>query len=142
MYEVNSFVKWTGEDGGFSYVGQIKHFDGETYSIDTEYGIMGVPKDDGRIEQVSKPDWWQSDVITVTPVSDAKPKAPRKKSKRQRLKGGGPTKLDQVVHLLEGNPALLNNRKDAIVSIVEQLGMTPAGASTYYSNAKKRLTSA
>ena len=48
----------------------------------------------------------------------------------------GPSKLDMVVDLYAKHQE--KSRKECIALIVEEIGMTPAGASTYYSLAKKQ----
>lgn len=55
--------------------------------------------------------------------------------KPTQLKSG--SKLDQVVKLCKTN--IGKTRKEMIEMIVERVGMTPAGASTYLNNAKSFL---
>lgn len=137
MFQKNSFIRWTGkdDDGKFSYTGQIKMMHGDTVIFEDADGVAyGIHKDDGVFESISKPkNWNRPKSVMLKPIEVEKPKKSIKKT------DGGPTKLDQVVALLRANPALINDRKKAIEKIVEEIGMTPAGASTYYSNAKKQV---
>ena len=62
-------------------------------------------------------------------VAASKPKAIRAR------KSSGPTKQDRAIELYKANIKL---SKDNVISIIrEQLDMSPAGATTYYYNAKK-----
>lgn len=138
MFKVGSFIKWKGKDDGerIEYVGQFREMNEETVIFDTDQGTMGVHKDDGSFTVTKKPVGW-----STRPVAPPHPKSvvvvPKQRKKRA---SNGPTKLDRVVDLLKENKDLISNRKEAINKIVEVIGMTPAGASTYFSNAKKRLT--
>jgi hypothetical protein len=108
---------------------------GDTVIFETADGIVGVHKDDGKFETINKPKNWnkQNSVPVAKPVEVEKPK------KQINPASGGVTKLDQCIALLRANPDLINNRKAAIEKIVSEVGMTPAGASTYFSNAKKAV---
>lgn len=69
----------------------------------------------------------------------AKPAKPAKvvkaKVAAKRPRTGGPTKQDRAVEIYRANIKL---SKDNVIAIIrEQLDMSPAGATTYYYNAKK-----
>lgn len=68
------------------------------------------------------------------PVIDGNPMAGTY-HKPTKVKAGG--KLENVVNVV--NTALQATRKEAIAMIVDNVGMSPAGASTYLSNAKPFL---
>lgn len=56
------------------------------------------------------------------------------KAKRVRKEGAGPTKQDQAVEIFRE----LNGDKASVISAIqERLGMSAAGATTYFYNAKK-----
>lgn len=133
MFQTNKFVKWTQKDehGKFSHVGQVTASTISTVTMDVHglVGLLTLDKDDGTFTKASKPAGWNTPSSTVAVVP--KPK------KAARAPGSG-TKLDQVVALVRANQC--HTRKEYIDLIVDQIGMTPAGASTYYSNAKKVLT--
>lgn len=58
----------------------------------------------------------------------------RQKSKR---KSGEPSKAERAFELLKNED--LGNRKKCIEILMTELNMTPAGASTYHSNIKKKV---
>ena len=69
----------------------------------------------------------------------AKPAKPAKvvktKVAAKRPRAGGPTKQDRALEIYRANIKL---SKDNVIAIIrEQLDMSPAGATTYYYNAKK-----
>lgn len=142
MFQKGQFIKWTGkdEDGKYSYSGEFQKMIGDTVIFTDANGIdYGIPKDDGTFEKIAKPKGWKKQPLKIT-VREAPKAAPKKESKKPRAQAGAPTRLDQVVALLQANPALINDRKAAIKKIVADVGMSEAGASTYFSNAKKKLT--
>jgi hypothetical protein len=135
MFERDTFIKWTGKDesGKFSYTGQVKMMHGDTVIFEDADGAMyGVHKNDGVFESIVKPKNWNRPKSVMAKPIEVKPKKIKKTS-------GSPTKLDQVIALLKANKNLIDNRKAAIEKIVAEVGMTPAGASTYFSNAKKAV---
>lgn len=127
-----SFVRFTANDprdGKFSFVGQITAVTPETVSMEAEapYGTVGVENDPSKFTVARKPRGWKTPEPVVAP-------AKAKKSKKTRAKRSG-TKLDEVVVLVRENADL--SRKELIALVVDKIGMTPAGASTYVSNARK-----
>jgi len=136
MLEKGKFIKWTDRDaqGKFSYSGQIKSVSDEMVVFEDSNGSeYGIPKDEGSWESIKKPKGWKKAVAdsVVTPAP--------KKAPVRRKGSSSPTKLDEVVALLRATPALVSDRKAAIKKIVADIGMTEAGASTYFSNAKKKI---
>ena len=134
-FNKNVFIKWTStdEDGKFSYVGQvISHVDGMIV-FHNSTGTMGVPEDEGTFAATRKPKKWN----TKAPVAVKSVKPVKKKAHRSTKSDGSFTKYHQVVaQMNENRPA---SRKDAIALVVREVGMTPAGASTYVAKANKEL---
>ena len=132
MYEKGSFVKWTStdEEGSFSFVGQVKSFVNHTYLIDTEYGMMGIPEDDGSLIATTKPKNW------LPPKNVAPHRPVVVKEKRTRVpRGNGPTKAEQALSIVR---EMFGQGKDVIIQrIIDECSMSKAGATTYYYNAKK-----
>lgn len=137
--KAGSFAKFTDTDeyGKFSYVGRVLAIGKNAVisgGIDLEVqgeGIMHLPAADlEKVTIARKPRGFKSSgAVTVS-----KPKAKAKRAPRTK---GGPTKRDLVDALVFDNPSL--TRKEHIALVVEQIGMTPAGASTYVSGARKKL---
>lgn len=84
-----------------------------TSCFDREYSVQGNTSVPEQFHQVS----------------------PRRK--RSRTVAGGSTKQQRVAEILRENPT--SSRKELIDIVVNQLGMTPAGASTYIANARKMI---
>ena len=139
MFEKNSFIKWSSSDdeGSFSIIGEVIEVTDEFIKfIDNEGIVYGIPKDDGQFTINKKPKNWKNNIVNIETII---PKTIPTKTKRTRS-SNGVTQLDRVVELLRNNSTLITNRKKAMDEIVKQLGMSLAGASTYFSNAKKQLT--
>ena len=47
------------------------------------------------------------------------------------------SKIDQAIEIVKADPTA--SRKDLVAKFVSELGMTPAGASTYVANARKKV---
>ena len=75
-------------------------------------------------------------IATRTVEAPKPPKAPTRPRKVAARKSG-PTKLQQAIALMEKNPGW--TRGSYIDCFMQVLGMTKAGASTYYYSAKKAL---
>lgn len=68
-------------------------------------------------------------------VAEPKAKVPRApKAKKARKEGSGPTKQDKAVEIFQ---RLSGDKATVIATIQNELGMSLAGATTYYYNAKK-----
>lgn len=134
-FKKGQFIRWTctDDEGEFSHIGQvISHSKGMVTCTDTNGGEFGVHESDGTFEICKKPRNWA--VAKPTMKKESKTVTTTAKSTRSE---GGTTKLDLVVNLLRKDPP--KNRKEAIDKIVAAGISTPAGASTYYNNAKKVL---
>ena len=139
QYERGTFLRWQSEDdkGSFDVVGQVASHKNGMVAFNLEQGGQyNIPEDDGTFTVISKPrNWAQPDISTEIPTKTKR--APVKRAPRVK---GGPTKADQVKDLLQARPELVGKRAAAIEAIMQEVGMSKAGASTYYQNAKKALS--
>lgn len=90
--------------------------------------------------EIEKAEFGEENVEVGVQVNKVEGPAPKPAQKRSapRRKSDGPTKLELCVEVLK--PVWQEmSRKECINILVQEVGMTPAGASTYYSNAKKIL---
>jgi len=80
-----------------------------------------------------------------------KPAAPKKsetkaakpaKAKTEPKKKTGKTKADLAAEIFERMGGVKATRKDVIAAFVDEIGLTPAGASTYAYNCKKKAQAA
>lgn len=94
----------------------------------------GFPED---IAQAKALEAYKADFAERKTKANAEPKAkvPRvPKAKKARKEGSGPTKQDRAVEIFRE----LNGDKATVISAIqERLGMSVAGATTYFYNAKK-----
>lgn len=125
-------------------LGDMPRCEYEAVEVTGETPNLVMVKVDGEIEGVLK-----DTIITVEVLKPADPakvkKAAEKVAKAKAPKVAkdpkapkaekGPTKKDQVIALRIAHPEA--TRKEAIALMVEQIGMTPAGASTYYQSVWK-----
>lgn len=141
------FIKWSFTDGQgrYHWIGQVvSHKDGMIEFENSVGSVFGIPEGDGTIEKIAKPSSWDRERASLGKALIARTREEKKAAvksikKPKTNRSGQPTKIDQVIALLNENPDLINNRKQAIDEIVRVVGMTPAGASTYFSNAKKKV---
>lgn len=117
--QTNSFVRWSFEDG--SYDGEVLAVTNSRIILQTDVGIIGVDQNDGEFKQIKRP---ANKPVTklvkiVEPV-------------RETVRG---SKKELAMAIYNANK---DEPKSHVVELfVKQLGMTPAGASTYYYNCKK-----
>lgn len=121
---VGEFIKWTGKEDGesFSYVGQIISINEVWVEFQTPIGKVCVKRTDGKFE-AAEPIALEVEKVKV-------PKAD--KAKRDPKTG---TKLEQAIVIYKAMDE--PTRAKLIEAFVTQLGMTPAGASTYAAQVKK-----
>ena len=128
----NTFAKFTGTDetGTFSYVGLVTGTDSKagTVTIQTDVGSMTVEA--SACTSAKRPKN-AAKVVPATKTVSARTKGPVG-SVRSAKKG---TKAELVNAYVRENASM--TRKELIAGVVESFGMTPAGASTYVSNARK-----
>lgn len=114
---VGMTVKWTAEEG--SHIGVVERYKNGRVSLRTNVGLLEMSDKDGTFKQTSeKPE------VVVREVEAPAPK---------QVKAG--TKLEQAVAIFKANQKA--TRQELIAAFVKQLGMTPAGASTYANQVKK-----
>lgn len=125
---IDDFIKWNGTDesGSFEYVGQVKLFHGDTVVFEDAAGIMyGVPKTDGTFLVIKKPKNWNRPKSVMTPA------------KGKRVTSAAVTKKEQALVLVRDTYGKGHGKAIAIQRIMDVLGMSKAGATTYFYNAKK-----
>lgn len=134
--KVNSFARFTDSDGDgkFSYVGKVVSLE-PTIDLDCGPFIIHCPQDDLPLfKSAKKPRGWKDRPVTV-----ARPKAKAaKKSPASSKPAKTGSKRDLVEKLVAANPGM--SRKEHIAFVVSEIGMTPAGASTYVSGARKLIS--
>lgn len=125
-------------------LGDLPRVEYEAVEVTGETPNLVMVKVDGEIEGVLK-----DTIVTVEVLKPADPAKVKKaaekvaKAKAERAPKApkapkaekGPSKKDQVIALRIAHPEA--TRKEAIAMMVEQIGMTPAGASTYYQSVWK-----
>ena len=121
------FIKWTAHD--CEYVGQyVSTKDARITMILSDGVLISFPEDDGVIVEVKKPKDWSEDINT--PVDEPV------KTTRQPKKGSKKEKALIIVQDVYGKG---HGKEATIQRIVDVLGMSPAGAQTYFYNAKREL---
>lgn len=114
-------------------VGGLKEvLEDEVVLVLSEGGEAHFQKEDVLVEMTDE----------VFVLSKGEEKVEVKKVKKEKVEGElkalkEGSKLAQVVAICKANPTA--TRKELIALIVEQVGMTAAGASTYHQNAKPYL---
>lgn len=122
--KIGDFIEWTSQDeeGKFTHVGKVLSVDDNEVELLTKVGTMTVPLDDGSFKK-TKP-------IKLADITEVMAKV-----KKEIAVAKTGTKLERAV-------VLYRNMKDAtrqklIKAFVEELDMTPAGASTYAAKVRK-----
>jgi hypothetical protein len=120
---IGDFIKWTGqdEDGKFSHTGKIISLNEVWVEFQTPVGVMCVK----RTEKLTA-----AEPIELKSV--AKPKVEPAKAEP---KAG--TKLERAIAIYKAMTE--PTRSQLINAFVTQLGMTPAGASTYAAQVRKMV---
>lgn len=133
---IHEFIKWTTKDdqGEFSHQGQIILLDETKVMFHTKLGVMTVDYNDGEFEKIKA---LKSDELETAPRV---PVTPTREpiaivARRRELKMD--TKLAKAYDLYQKLED--KSRKHVIKMFTEQLGMTPAGASTYQAICKKKF---
>lgn len=114
-------VKWTGDsdEGPLTYVGKVMSIGGGFIEIDTGKFTIGVAREDGTFEVVKPGNVKCVPAPTVTTTVAAK----------------SGTKFERAVDIYRNMKD--NTRQKLIKAFVDQLEMTPAGASTYAAKVRK-----
>lgn len=135
------FVKWVAADeqGQFEHQGVVGDVREESFDLKTDEGIMTINFSDGTVEKTKGTK--KLETLAKGPKKKGKTKTTRKVGKKST---GGPTKLEQfrqiVTEMVEEHSSIHKvSRKAAIERAVEQVGMSKAGASTYFANIKREF---
>lgn len=130
--KVGNTIKWTAADKKgeepLVEVGVVKKLTPTRVAFKTKHGLVDVRLDDGTFEVVSDADSsldTQEEVVTAS----------SKPAQQPAVKAG--SKLERAIAIVKANPKA--SRKELIQLVVDQLGMSSAGASTYVHNAKKAV---
>lgn len=133
---VGNTVRWTAKDdqGTYSYKGVVKEVTDTHVKLETDEGIFSVEKNDGTFKVLKRTAY----VPPVDVLAKIVTKTSSKKPAGTKTKRVGKTTRVQALEIykrmsVNAEPA----RKDVIAAFVKDLGMTPAGASTYHYNCKK-----
>ncbi len=136
---INKFARFTDTVDGhtFTYVGKLTALK-PMIEMDTGSFIITCPQEDLPLfSSATKPKNWKPRKAVSVKRPKIKKTAPTKSAPKSATTG---SKRDLVERLVVGTPNL--SRKEHIAMVVTRIGMTPAGASTYVSGARKMLTSA
>jgi hypothetical protein len=130
--KVGDTIKWTAQDKPheekFSEVGVVKVLTPTRVKFKTKHGLVDVRLDDGTFEVV------EAGTSSLDTQEDNAGSA-QSTSAQPTVKAG--SKLERAIAIVKANPTA--SRKELIQLIVDQLGMSAAGASTYAHNAKKAV---
>lgn len=137
--EIGNFVKWshTDEEGKFHHTGEVtKLTDEEVTIVISPSGssiTIDLTEDHGSFKVINKPADWGF----VKPEKDITPMPAKVKAKKTN--SGQASKKDLALELYKQmmDNSIHPSRKDVIDRFVAELGMTPAGASTYAAMCKK-----
>lgn len=138
----NDFIKWTSVDneGEFEHSGRVESVSANMIYLETDHGLMGIPKTDGNFESIEPFEIKRNDPMSKKNATAKTANKSEKKAaapKKVVAKKEGVSKADQALEIVRQNPKAA--RKELIQMFVDQLGMSIAGASTYVYNAKKKL---
>ncbi len=126
---MKKFIKWTADD--CEHVGQHVSTKNNMITMMLSCGVtVSFPTDDGVVADTTKPNDWGS--VSIAP--DVSPTT--KKVTRTTKKGSKKEKALIIVQDLFGK----GHGKDATIQrLIDVLEMSPAGAQTYFYNAKREL---
>ena len=122
-FSKGKWIEWTGsdEEGTFAHVGEVVSSTKTTVTFAVPHGgQLTVEKKDGSFKNVRS-----RKSRAVRPPKHLAAPVTRPLSER----------MQQVVALFEKGTTI--SRQDAIAKIVAEMGMTAAGASTYWNTARK-----
>lgn len=130
------FVRYSDKDeqGSFSYVGKVVSLKKEMVSMSIpDVGVLTVPYEAEKFSVAKKPRKWDEPKAVVKPKVEVKTKTVKTATKVQK----GSAKLDAVVEIVKQSDGLTN--KQLVAQVMEEVGMTIAGARTYIYNARKKI---
>ncbi|RLC84248.1 MAG: hypothetical protein DRI37_09270 [Chloroflexi bacterium] len=139
-FKKDQFIKWTSNDDGgkFNHVGQVVSNDTELVTMMTAVGQMEISVDDGTFTSATKPKNWGERtpapvVVKVEPVTP--------QPERNRREAGQPSKKEQAMIIYNDVFGRGHGKKITIQRFMDVLGMSKAGASTYFYNCAKAAVS-
>ena len=135
-FSPGSFVKINDKDpdGAYSLIGIVISHDDSNIQFDCGLGIGIVTAPLSEVVKANKPNNWQERIDVQQIIAYNAVYIP-KTIKPKRSKGSN--KLNDVINIVRSNSSL--SRKQLIKMVVEKVGMTEAGASTYISQARSAL---
>ena len=127
-------IKWIAEDnqGTFEHIGIILNASPTHITINTQFGEITIPSDDGTITSYDG-------VVNLKPQPISQPTRTPKSTKKQRSGTKKEKALSLYKNMMSGD-GTHPTRKLFIDTLISSLNMTPAGASTYAAMCKKHFS--
>lgn len=137
-FSIHEYIKWSAKDeeGEYNHVGQIIALDETKVTFRTKHGVMSIEYTNGEFEKTKAIKLDDPTPGPRIPVTSAR--APIVIQTRRRDPNAA-TKLERAMELYQSLTD--KTRKNVIKVLIDQLGMTPAGASTYQAICKKKYPS-
>lgn len=120
--KVGDTIKWTAE--GKTVTGQVLAMDDKRVKFQTKTEVLDVLLDDGKFEVIDG-------TVAVEPSPAPQRKARSAKTKRPPAAG---TKTEAAMAIYKAMPN--GTRQEIIKAFIDRIGLSPAGAATYYTNCK------
>lgn len=135
-FSIYDYIKWTHADdqGEFSHQGQIVALDEQRATFRTKAGVMSVDYSEGSFEKIKAIKLDDPDPAPRTPITATREPIVIVQRRRELKLDTKLAKAFELYQKLEDK-----SRKNTIKVFTEQLGMTPAGASTYQAICKKKF---
>lgn len=145
----NSYVRKYGEDAIDAFVAKYPESEGDLMMlVNGEFDEIAalragladedyLPDAEEVPETLAELQAGQAGQVEQAEPAKAAPKAPKKPKATKLVKiAKGPSKAERAAVIFAESAGM--SRKEIIERFQKELGMTPAGASTYYSNIKKK----
>jgi hypothetical protein len=129
------YVRWVSFD--VEYVGVVIKETNETIVLQTSFGLVSVPTNDGTFTEISEEEFKQHSQPLPVVKEDVVVKQQVKHVNTERKERTG-TKTEKAREIFKQNPD--KTRKEIIQMFVELLDMTEAGAATFYNNTKNHFS--
>lgn len=115
---------------------KLAHYNAWLMDNKRPFGVpyAGFPEEAELLKRASKRAKRIAADVIVEAKASAKAKVAKPKAKRAARKGDGPTKQELACKIYA---RLAGDKAQTIAAIQSELGMSPAGATTYYYNARK-----
>lgn len=127
---MSEFIQWISADefGAFSHIGQqLSRKDGMITMLLNGGGTVTFAEDDGVVESAKKPANWGEVVVAAEPEKKAV----------TRTRNGGPSKKEQALQIYRDLAGKGHGKDMTIQRFMDVLGMSKAGATTYFYTCKK-----